>query len=243
MAYRSLPTTIYERLSKRRPYSLGFSKYALDFSMDGYVEVPDSPSISPTSEVSVACWVKATVPVDYSTSWVWKGGYNFTLYCEGDGIPRFYVWDTAGNSSHAIANTQLATNEWVFLVGTLGTDKRARLYVNGVLQDTIGAVIADIRDQAGNLLIGKRGDGIGESFDGIINEVLGYNRGLSQNEIQYTMLNYHNPIRNGLVLWLPFEEGVGTTVYDGSGYGNNGTLHGATWDKVKMWELRAEVGL
>jgi hypothetical protein len=33
---------------------------------------------------------------------------------------------------------------------------------------------------------------------------------------------------NGLVLWLPMDEGSGTIAYDYSGYGNNGTLYNST---------------
>jgi len=42
-----------------------------------------------------------------------------------------------------------------------------------------------------------------------------------------------------LVLWLPFKEGSGTTVGDLSGYGNNGTIYGATWQMInkKGWGL------
>jgi len=35
--------------------------------------------------------------------------------------------------------------------------------------------------------------------------------------------------QSSLVLWLKFNEGNGTTAYDSSGNGNNGTIYGATW--------------
>ncbi len=38
-----------------------------------------------------------------------------------------------------------------------------------------------------------------------------------------------DPLLRGLVLWLRMNEGSGTTVYDASGNGNNGTIFGATW--------------
>jgi len=34
---------------------------------------------------------------------------------------------------------------------------------------------------------------------------------------------------SALKLWLPMQEGAGTTAYDGSGNGNHGTISGATW--------------
>ena len=81
-------------------------------------------------------------------------------------------------------------------------------------------------------------------FDGYISFVRVYERELTDRERQYNMLNYHNPVRDGLVLWLDFEEGCGDKVYDKSGRGNHGTIYGgAKWVRVRQYELRAEVGL
>jgi len=38
----------------------------------------------------------------------------------------------------------------------------------------------------------------------------------------------------GLVLWLKFNEGSGSTAYDSSFYNNHGTIHGATWTQGKF---------
>jgi hypothetical protein len=45
---------------------------------------------------------------------------------------------------------------------------------------------------------------------------------------------------NGLVLWLPMDEGSGNIVYDYSGYGNNGTLYNGSTicggiDNCPLW--------
>ena len=48
---------------------------------------------------------------------------------------------------------------------------------------------------------------------------------------------YNNPEKvvptgvdnTALKLWLPMQEGAGTTAYDGSGNGNHGTISGATY--------------
>ncbi len=41
------------------------------------------------------------------------------------------------------------------------------------------------------------------------------------------------PSDDGLVLYLPFREGTGTTTYDKSPYGNDGTIYGAAWTDGK----------
>jgi len=64
-------------------------------------------------------------------------------------------------------------------------------------------------------------------FDGLIDEIRIYNRALSADEVKANMRGA--VATDGLVLWLRFDEGSGDTVRDISGYGNNGTIYGATW--------------
>ncbi len=66
-------------------------------------------------------------------------------------------------------------------------------------------------------------------FDGAIDEVRIYNRALSKTEVQ--KLYEWAP---GPVLHLKMDEKNGTTTYDSSGYGNNGTINGASWVRGKM---------
>ena len=46
-------------------------------------------------------------------------------------------------------------------------------------------------------------------------------------------------IRGGCRLFPPMQEGQGTKVYDRSGYGNDGEIHGATWEQLPsgLWVL------
>ncbi len=80
-------------------------------------------------------------------------------------------------------------------------------------------------------------------LDGMLGLVRVYNRCLTPDEVSYNGLNYHNPITDGLVLWLKLTEGQGVVVQDYSGQGNNGYLYPAetppSWERVTQWELRA----
>lgn len=71
-----------------------------------------------------------------------------------------------------------------------------------------------------------------------------YDRALSFTEIyDLSRLSYMRLLQ-GAVCCLQMEEGLGVTVRDISGNGNNGTLvNGPTWRKNAMWELLAESGL
>jgi len=57
-------------------------------------------------------------------------------------------------------------------------------------------------------------------------------KALTGDEIQHNHLNPMSPVTDGLVLWLKMEEGSGTTVHDYSGYGNDGTIYGASWTEI-----------
>jgi hypothetical protein len=65
-------------------------------------------------------------------------------------------------------------------------------------------------------------------FKGQISDVRIYDRALSAEEVEQLYKGYD--IRNGLVGHWPLNEGQGTTAYDRSGNGNDGTLIGGpTW--------------
>jgi hypothetical protein len=113
------------------------------------------------------------------------------------------------------------------------------LYNNGVV---IGTTTQTINNQvlATDLTIGgftyKGAGGSGEPFNGKIANTKLYNRGLTAAEVlqnyqaeQYRFETPAGPVTNGLLLYwdagnLDSYPGTGTTIYDLSGNGNNGTL-------------------
>ena len=105
-------------------------------------------------------------------------------------------------------------------------------YLNG---QEVGSMDAsfDFSTADGTYQIGKR-----------VGSVLYYNGKVSGTKLFNTALTaaqvadlYNNPEKvvptgvdnTALKLWLPMQEGAGTTAYDGSGNGNHGTISGATW--------------
>jgi len=150
--------------------------------VDDYVEVADSSSISPTDQISVSAWVKFNV-VGENIGIVWKNNYNYLLYCEVSGV-NFLIYDTLGKSSIAsVTYGLISPGEWYHIVGTFGSDHKARIYLNNVLYST-GSEITNIRDREGSLIFGARGDSAGERYlNGSIDDVRIYNRVLSQSEV------------------------------------------------------------
>jgi len=83
-------------------------------------------------------------------------------------------------------------------------------------------------------------------FNGLISSPKIFDVALTLAQIQEMYLNPEQILPTGvsssnLKLWLPLQEGSGTTNYDGSGNNNDGTISGATWVKAET-EI-AQVGL
>jgi len=244
----SLPLSVYKRLPKRLPLSLGFSRYALNFDgVDDRVEVPDDPSLN-VDYVTVEAL--AYVPSGDSFPIAFKGEqstgklYSYRLFGAFGGA--WYTGVVVGGKEYWSSGGTWIGAKWYHLAQTYDGEV-VKLFVDAK------EVIADDRPSG---VLDKKvgepfrigGDPVGGMWlDGYIALVHLYNRALTEKEIRYNMLNYHKPVINGLVIWLDLEEGMGLKAYDKSGYGNDGdllpTTNPPTWIRNKMWELRSEIGL
>jgi len=244
----TVPKSIYKRLPKRMPKSLGFSRYALAFDgSEDYVGVPDDPSLDLTGEVTIMGWFRHSAGLteepdgwyggigkgnNYKIGWNgWTDGWSMIVYSGGD---KYWVDSD---------DQYMKAGVWNHVAGVYdGAD--VIVYLNGeeVARNNVGALTLDTNDVSFKIAY------VNNSYwNGTIDSVHLYDRALSESEIRRNMLDYHDPTRNGLVGWWRFEEGKGSTAYDRSGNGNDGTLNPSgdppVWTNVKKWELRAEAGL
>ncbi len=150
----------------------------------GAVSVAPHPSLSPTSGLSIECWVKTDV-AGQGNNWivnrVYSGGIS-TGYRLGvlEGRPCFEVPLTDW-SHHLQAEVDLPTGRWVHLAGTFDGE-RMRIYVDGRLSGTMerpGPVKAnDFR-----LTLASYEPGHQAHFRGLLDEVKLYSRPLSAEEV------------------------------------------------------------
>lgn len=125
----------------------------------------------------------------------------------------------------ADAVTDINDGEWHHLLGTYD-GSAMKLFVDGNLEDTNTDFSGDLPVVAGDLHIGADYEASpGNFFNGQLDEVRVYNRALVDAEVR--RLYEWAP---GPVMHLKMDEMSGTTTYDNSGYGNEGTLtNSPTW--------------
>ena len=244
--YGAIPRDGYKQQPRRIPRSLGFARYALSFDgVDDFIDCGNDASLDVTDGLTLVTLAYARAnPTRFSDAIVGRVGSYWFEY--RDSLSLELVAFINGTWTNVSAGIVDLTTGWHRIVGTYdGT--ALRIFVNNVergFRQITGTI--DITTNPFQVSSSVPGDaGFNSAFNGLIAGVEVYNRALSAEEGRWNVLNYHNPIRSGLRLWLPMEEGTGEVVYDKSGHGNNGTLlpagAGPTWQRLRQWELRAAV--
>ena len=210
-------------------YTEGKKQLGLEFDgVDDYVSVPDSDSLDITDEITIETWIKLkNTGKNYIVDKFHEWGLKVSDYKQ---TVTFFITDQS--PADLVTTETFSLNTWTHIVATYdGTNRR--IYFNGVevISDTPSGSIGT---SAGSLFIGNYGSG-GFSFNGTIDEVRIYNRALSADEIKQRYLStrarYYD---DSLVLAMNFNNNsaigeTSTKAVDISKYGNNGTIHGATW--------------
>ena len=172
------------------------------FELDGiddHVEIPDDPSLTTTSAITVEGWINpsslaagGTVLSQYDSmqeqiGWglvVLAGGsLRFTLNEGGAGNDPFFFADTtspvvsANEWTHVAASFDAATDELKIFVNGVDTETPAgsgATGLSGIFNSSAPVRIGAFRDINGDLV---------SFFDGLIDEVSLYNRALSESEV------------------------------------------------------------
>jgi len=235
----SSPLSVYKRLPKRMPLSLGFKQWCLHFNgVDQCIRISDALSLQVTDNFSVEWMIKSTDTARIVSF------YNFRFLANGAGALRFA---TLGLKYPRWAPLGVTPNDGRWHHGVV-TFKRPDYvaYYDGEVSWASSFDDVLVSSAGLNKVLMARYDEASDTFcEGFLAMVRFYNgEVLTHNEVVHNMLNYHNPVTEGLVCWLEMEEGLGAVAYDRSGYGNDGALiNNPTWTRVRKWELRAEAGL
>ncbi len=216
----------------------GYFRTALQLDgVDGYVEVPHDPSLNVDDEATVMAWV--------NTPRLETPGQGYQgIIGKGNGTARSYSLYTTPNNLHfstgpsgayigsSSSTGAIPINEWVHVCAMI-IDDGHQYYVNGEDAGTFanGAVGPGAADTE-NLVIGRTQEGTGRSFEGLIDDVRVYRRGLTQAEVQEAMTGSDllnttagNPIpaegeedvrRDVVLSWTPGQFAASHDVYFGT---------------------------
>jgi PKD repeat protein len=175
---------------------------ALSFNgTNSWVTVPDSPSVSLTTGMTLEAWVKPTT-TSGSRNVLMKeqtGGLSYGLYASSpdkSGSSEQVQAHTTGGNYAINGSGNLPLNTWSFLAATFD-GSWMRLYVNGQ-QVSKQKVSGSILEPGGALRIG--GDSVwGEYFSGQIDNVRVYNGAISQAQMRSDMstpITSSSPVAN-----------------------------------------------
>jgi len=154
-------------------------RYNLAINFDGQDDYVYLSSIGTFDKpLTFSAWVNATAFDDYDgiiSQYITGSGYVLSL---ANGKPSFIKEISGGNSVNATA--QITLNKWYHIVGTTNGTTMS-LYIDGVLNATASEAGDAMTDP--DMIIGAW-DTTKYFFNGSIDEVFIYNRGMNANEVK-----------------------------------------------------------
>jgi len=150
---------------------------ALELDGDDYVDCGNPPELVITDAISIACWVNPEQLAGEQGFAGLDAGYSFKAH--GEGV-RF---TTPGILDHTSANLTLEAGVWQHVAATFqpGQDEGLVFYLNGI--ETERMTSSAINVGSGPFRIGN--NQWNEFLTGLIDEVMIYNRALSEPEVRY----------------------------------------------------------
>ena len=156
---------------------------ALEFEPPHVVTVEASDSLNFKDQMTIATWVYMNKGVS-DTAIRRNGSYLLEVQSATERVPGGYVfgiWSGGGFTGGVWGTSVIEPEQWYHIVG-LYDGNEMKLYVDGTLESAVKQG-GDV-DQAGELLFGTFG---GEKFIGRLDEVIFFNRGITDAEVTELM--------------------------------------------------------
>ena len=206
-------------------FAEGPAGYGMALNLDGdgdYVDCGLNPLLDITEQITFTYWIKA-VALDK--------GWN-TVLSRGDdswrssraGTDNFMEAAVGGTSGNYLFGVTLVDDDKWHHVGAVYDGATFSFYVDGKL-DSSEESTGSITISSYPLYIGNNSQNTDREWTGLIDEVMIYNKVLSDLEVMYLAGKRATPVdpgTDGLVAFFPLEN----YVLDASGNGNDGTIVG-----------------
>lgn len=163
----------------------GVCGYALELDgEDDYCEVPDDDTLDITDEITIEAWINPEVTsVRYVVQKGWFAGqtgvggvYSLDLF---PGKLRGVLVEPDGTFHGLVGTTIIKIGEWQHIAMTWDGSTQ-KVYYNGNLENS-ASFTGSIATSTGEVLIGRYGS---LYFEGLIDDVRIYNKGLTADEIE-----------------------------------------------------------
>jgi hypothetical protein len=166
-------------------FAEGVKGMALNLDGDDYVDCGGIDEFSFVDAMTLSTWVNIR---SVTTAWMaiaakGENAWRLAVSNETTALEYAFSGGTRGWQAATTA-TELAFDEWYHVAATYDTAVGATVYINGVA-DASNPDAGGIDTNQFPLLIGDNPEATGRLFDGMIDELMIYNRALSQEEILF----------------------------------------------------------
>jgi hypothetical protein len=166
-------------------YTEGAIGMAMDFNGDDYIDCGNDESFSVTEYLTVALWVNIrTIPTAW-TGAITKGNTAWRISNNNVSTGMHFGFEDGSRGWQAANSaTELNIGEWYHVCGVYDINVGAKIYING-LEDGSNADTGGITQNTSIVAIGTNSDSTypEQAWDGLLDEVLIYNRALSADEV------------------------------------------------------------
>jgi hypothetical protein len=160
---------------------------ALDFDgVDDYVDCGNDTLFDITDAFTLSVWINWRATGATWQTVIAKGDNAWRLARGGDTQTLDFGFTDGGARGWLAARTdsEVALREWHNVTAIIDTKDGAKIYLDGVLEgtnlDTGGITVGSYP-----VLLGENAQAVGRFWDGLIDEVMIYNRALSEDEVWY----------------------------------------------------------
>lgn len=172
------------------------------------IKIESSDNLDVQGNMTISFWVKPSInSSEFSSGWnyflIYEDNLKFELGFFGTAGPRFKVYNSGGSQFEVDANTPFSAGDWQHIVA-VREGSFVGIYVNGVLKNSREDFSGTLRS-GGALKIG--GNGSGNGFDGVVEELVVYNKALSSEDIGNL---FSGLMPEGPVLFMNFSEPADT---------------------------------
>lgn len=168
-------------------YSFGYSSHslALNGHSGGWVEVPDSPSLSPTGQITLAAWVRLNqnnIQQAFIEKYDVPGRNGYLLRLDQTGKLNGTICNPSTCSQpNAVGVTTVSTGVWHH-VAMVYDGAFIKVFLDGALDSSVPTTFS-LTDGPMSLKLGARGDDANTRLNGRIDEAKIFNRALTDDEI------------------------------------------------------------